>query len=70
MNERVKRNLGYVANGIKNLIVDCNSILETIRDASEMDDVFYIEEKISQIERSAEILRERARDIPDMFEEE
>lgn len=70
MNERVRKNLGYVANGIKDLIWDCNSILETIENATEMEDVFYIEDKISRIERSAEILRERTRDIPDMFDEE
>ena len=70
MNERVRKNLGYVANGIKDLIWDCNSILETIENATEMEDVFYIEDKISRIERSAEILRERTREIPDMFDEE
>lgn len=52
------------------MIWDCNSILETIENATEMEDVFYIEDKISRIERSAEILRERTRDIPDMFDEE
>lgn len=70
MNERVKKNLGYVANGIKDIIGDCNSILVAIEDPTEMEDVFYVEDKLGRMMRNIEILKDRTRKIPDMFDEE
>ncbi len=69
-NERVRRNLGYVANGIKNLIGDCNSILVAIDDPTEMEDVFYVEDKLGRMMRDIKILKDRTMKIPDMFDEE